>query len=221
MPSRAARAGSVAEPVQRMRRVWGTSPRSAPSVTTSSQPVARATEITSSQNVGQRRFGSTPRSSTRSRPLAGVEPAENASAGHWISRITPSTSSTVGRAAWKSRYSSLSSVANTRADVARQPAHAVARRVGRIVPARERGDESGSAQVRLRVPADGHALHHRRGRSHRPYAPDDGIAQRADAADRDLDDVTVVEEAWRRAGRADAGRCAGEDDVAGSSVCPG
>ena len=87
----------------------------------------------------------------------GVEPAENASAGQWIVRMTPSTSSTVGRAAWKSRYSSMSSVANTRAlDAARQPAHRVARGVGRVVPARERGDERGAPQRRFRVPADGH-----------------------------------------------------------------
>ena len=119
MPRRAASTSSVAEPVHRIGRECGTSPSSAPSVTTISHPVARATEITSSQNVGHRRFGSTPSSSTRSRPPCEVEPAENASAGHWISRITPSTSSTVGRAAWKSRYSSVSSVANTRAETLR------------------------------------------------------------------------------------------------------
>ena len=119
MPSRAASTSSVAEPVERMSRECGTSPSNAPRLTTSSHPVVRATEMTSSQKVGHRRFGSTPSNNTRSRPPPGSDPAENASAGHWISRITPSTSSTVGRAAWKSRYSSVSSVANTRAPTVR------------------------------------------------------------------------------------------------------
>ena len=90
---------------------------------------------------------------------AGSEPAESASDGQFTVRTTPSTSSTVGRAAWKSRYSSMSSAANgPGVRHAREPAHRVGRGVGRVVPTRERGDHRGPMQRRLDAPADGHAL---------------------------------------------------------------
>ena len=84
-----------------------------------------------------RRLGSTPSSSTRSRPPPGVRAAENVERGPRRScAATPSISSTVGRAAWKSRYSSGSSDANaTRAEAACEPAHRVGRRVAGVVPA--------------------------------------------------------------------------------------
>ena len=110
MPKRAASTSSVAEPVQRIGRECGVSPSSAPSVTTISEPVVRATATTSSQNAFHFRLGSMPSSRTRSRPEA-MRVAENVSAGQFTVRNTPSISSTVGRAAWKSRYSSGSSVA--------------------------------------------------------------------------------------------------------------
>ena len=145
---------------------------------------------------------------------AGSDPAESASDGQLTVRTTPSTSSTVGRAAWKSRYSSMSSAANGRAlRAAREPAHRVGRGVGRVVPAGERGDHRGSVQRRFDAPADGHAF--TLGPAPRSaLASDDRIAQRADAFDRDLDDVAVDQPAGRRARRADPGRRAGEDDVA-------
>ena len=118
MPRRAASTSSVADPVQRISRVCGVSPSNAPIVTTISQPVLRATPMTSSQNVCQRRLGSTPDIKTRSRP-PGNEPAANDSDGHTTFRITPSMSSTVGRDAWKSMYSSASSAANGRASLVR------------------------------------------------------------------------------------------------------
>ncbi len=44
------RSASVAVPVIRAVRVWGTSASSAPKVTTISQPVWRATSVTARQN---------------------------------------------------------------------------------------------------------------------------------------------------------------------------
>ena len=176
-------------------------------------------EITSSQNVGQRRFGSTPSSSTRSRPPPGSEPAENASAGHWISRITPSTSSTVGRAAWKSRYSSVSSVANTPgADGPGEPAHAVAGGVGRVVPARERGDERRAPERGLRVPADRHAITLRvpcSASGNAAYGRTTGLRSVPSPPIEISTMSPFAQPARRRARRADARRGAGQDDVAG------
>ena len=106
--------------------------------------------MTSSQNVRQLQVRLDAEQQHEVAAAAGSVPAENASAGHLIVATTPSTSSTVGRAAWKSRYSSVSSVANgAGADGAGEPAHRVGRRVGRVVPARERGDERGPPQRRL------------------------------------------------------------------------
>ena len=60
-------------PVTRAVRVWGTSASSAPSVTTSSQLVVRATSRTARLNDRQRYEGSTPRSTTRSRSASNGE----------------------------------------------------------------------------------------------------------------------------------------------------
>jgi hypothetical protein len=65
----------VAEPVHRIE-ASAACRRGAPTVTMISQPVLRATEMTSSQNVRQWRFGSTPSSSTMSRDPSTALPAE-------------------------------------------------------------------------------------------------------------------------------------------------
>ena len=116
--------------------------------------------MTSSQNVGQRRFGSTPSSSTRSRPPPGSDPGRERERRP-LDRRGPRRrrARRSGRAAWKSRYSSVSSVANTRAPTVRASQRTrVAGRVGRVVPARERGDERRPPQRGLRVPPDRHAF---------------------------------------------------------------
>ena len=66
-PRRSTSAGSLALPVTGAGRVCGTSASRAPSVTTSSTPSSRARPTTSSQNVRQRRLGSTPSSRIASR----------------------------------------------------------------------------------------------------------------------------------------------------------
>ena len=101
---------SVAVPVTRTSRVCGTSASSAPSVTMSSQRVCVAMSSTASQNAFHRRLGSTPRKTTRSRCARDTE--KHSLAGHEIERVTPSTSSTVGRRDWKSKWSSGSMWAN-------------------------------------------------------------------------------------------------------------
>ena len=90
--------GSEAVPVTRTPRVWGTSPSSAPRVTTISQPVSSATDTTARQNDLHRTLGSTPRSTTRSR--SSNVTAKQSFAGHVIDRATPSTSSICGRCDW-------------------------------------------------------------------------------------------------------------------------
>ena len=114
---------------------------------------------TSSQNVGQRRFGSTPSSSTRSRPPPATEPAENASAGQLI--VADDAVDELDRRARRPGSRGTPRCRATRTaralDAARQPAHRVGRGVGGVVPARERGDQRRAPQRRFRVPADGHA----------------------------------------------------------------
>ncbi len=78
----------------------GVSASSAPNVTMVRQPVSRATSSTVAQNPRQRRFGSGPESSTRSRPSPDPGAAENSNVGHEIRRVTPSTISTSGRLDW-------------------------------------------------------------------------------------------------------------------------
>ncbi len=101
-PSRAIRTGSEASPVTDTGRVWGTSARSAPSVTTSWVPSASASSITAPVKVRQRIDGSVPTSRIRSRGARGTRASNSSTLGHTISRVSPPTSFTLGRVAWKS-----------------------------------------------------------------------------------------------------------------------
>jgi hypothetical protein len=74
---------------------------------------------TSPANAFQRRFGSVP---TRTMTSCGAPPrraAVNSLAGQVIRRVTPSTSSTSGRVAWKSKNVSGSIVASAAPDQTR------------------------------------------------------------------------------------------------------
>ena len=82
--------------------VWGTSASSAPSVTNSCVPSASASSTTISQNVRQRNEGSEPAIRIRSRSAFGTRASNSSTAGHTISRVSPSASLVRGRVAWKS-----------------------------------------------------------------------------------------------------------------------
>ena len=88
----------MAVPVTRTDRVCGTSPSSAPNVTTMSQFVAPATWSTALQNDFHRTLGSTPRTTTRSRSGNGT--AKHSVAGHVTDAAMPSTMCRVGRRDW-------------------------------------------------------------------------------------------------------------------------
>ena len=90
----------MAEPTTGTGREWGTSVRKAPNVTSSPEPRSRAVSMTSVANVRQRTFGSAALNSTTSLPSG--EAAANVPAGQSITRLTPSSSLTVGRVTWKS-----------------------------------------------------------------------------------------------------------------------
>ena len=92
----------MALPVTGDGRVCGTSASSEPSVITSSTPNSPPRRVTRPANVRQRRFGSIPSSRIESRPAPGSGAWKNAFSGHSIWRVTPSTSETIGRVAWKS-----------------------------------------------------------------------------------------------------------------------
>jgi hypothetical protein len=64
---------------------------------------------TADENVRHRMFGSTAVKKTTDRPSG--EASVNSPSGHSITRLTPSSSRTVGRVTWKSTNSSGSSVA--------------------------------------------------------------------------------------------------------------
>ena len=83
-------------------RVWGTSASSAPSVTTISTPSRSAASSTPPANVRQRRFGSIPETSTRSRSAVGASAARIVFSGQSTSRVWPSVIRIVGRVTWKS-----------------------------------------------------------------------------------------------------------------------
>ena len=87
-------------------RVCATSAIRAPSVTTISTPSISAASAMPSEKVRQRRLGSVPASSTRSRSAPGGVAASRTLPGHSISRLWPSVSRIVGRLAWKSKNSS-------------------------------------------------------------------------------------------------------------------
>ena len=112
-PRRSASSGVGAEPTTGTGRVWATSARNAPSVSSRSAPSWRPTSTIEVANVRHRTFGSLPTKITTSRLPARA--AENSHDGHSITRLTPSTSFTTGRVTWKSKNSSGSSVANRRA----------------------------------------------------------------------------------------------------------
>ena len=67
--------------------------------------------MTAEENVRQRMFGSTAVKKTTSRPPCAA--SVNSPFGQSITRLTPSSSRTVGRVTWKSTNSSGSSVAMT------------------------------------------------------------------------------------------------------------
>ena len=95
--------------------VWVTSAIRAPIVTTISIPRVSAAEATPSEKVRQRRFGSVPAISTRSRSARGARAAISTLPGHSIWRAWPSARLIVGRFAWKSKNSSGSICAITSA----------------------------------------------------------------------------------------------------------
>ncbi len=101
-PRRAIRAGSEARPVTDTGRVWGTSARSAPRVTTSCAPSASTSSTINLANVRQRNEGSLPTTRMRSRGARGTRASNSSTAGQTISRVWPSTSLIRGRVAWKS-----------------------------------------------------------------------------------------------------------------------
>ncbi len=93
--------------------VWATSAISAPSVTTISTPSRSHASTIAPANVRQRRFGSTPLISTRSRSAPGARAATKMLAGHSTLRVWPSLSRIDGRVTWKSKNSSGSIRATT------------------------------------------------------------------------------------------------------------
>ena len=93
--------------------VCATSAISAPRVTTSSTPSASAAVAIVSEKVRQRRFGSVPSRSTRSRSALGTRTAIRLFSGQSIRRARPSSMLIVGRCAWKSKYSSGSTRATS------------------------------------------------------------------------------------------------------------
>src|SRR5829696_6459354 len=95
---------SCAVPMTEVGRVWGTSARRAPRVSTMRASRSRATPTTWSQKVRQRRWGSVPSTTTASTPA--TDPALSWVPGHEISRVSPSTRWTDGRVEVKSKNSS-------------------------------------------------------------------------------------------------------------------
>ena len=193
MPSRAASTSSVAEPVHWIGRECGVSPSSAPSVTIISQPVVRATPITSSQNDAPAQVRLDAEQQHEVAAAAGQRagrererrPVDRRARRRRRARPSDARPGSRGTPRCRARRTAGRS---TRAD---EPAHRVGGRVGRVVPTRERGDHRGPAQRRLDAPADGHPV------TLGPAPPAQlsrrttGLRQRADALDRDLDDVAV------------------------------
>ena len=71
-------------------------------MTTISTSSRSAASITASAKVRQRRFGSMPETSTRSRSAVGASAAKTVLAGQSTSRAWPSVIRIVGRVTWKS-----------------------------------------------------------------------------------------------------------------------
>ena len=92
----------VAAAVTGAGRVCGTSASSEPNVTTRSTPRSCARPSTSCENVFQRRLGSVPSRITASRPVPGISAWKNPFSGQSSFRVSPSSSETCGRVAWKS-----------------------------------------------------------------------------------------------------------------------
>ena len=95
-------------------------------MTTSSTFNALANSTTAVEKARHLKFGSGPVSKTAPRPPAASSlgsVAESMFSGHWISRVTPSTSLTWGRVVWKSKNSSPSKPPKRRAshELARAP----------------------------------------------------------------------------------------------------
>ena len=84
-------------------RVCETSATRAPIVITISTPSASEAVATVSEKVRQRRFGSVPSRSTRSRSAAGIRIAIRLFCGQSMLRAWPSVRLIVGRVAWKSK----------------------------------------------------------------------------------------------------------------------
>ncbi len=107
MPRRSSSAASEAWPLIATGRVCGTSPSSAPIVTTTCTPSASARSTMWLVNARHRIDGSTPCTSTRSRGARGALASKISTIGHLISRWPifdrSSASKRIdGRLAWKS-----------------------------------------------------------------------------------------------------------------------
>ena len=96
-------------------RVCETSASRAPRVITVPTPSLWAAPAIESAKVRQRRLGSVPSSSRRSRLALGARAARRMFSGHSMLRVCPSVRVIVGRLAWKSKNSSGSSWATTSA----------------------------------------------------------------------------------------------------------
>ena len=205
MPSRAASTSSVAEPVHWIGRVCGVSPSSAPSVTidlaTRSCARRRSRRRRTCASAGSVRRRAAARG--RARPRDG-EPAESASDGHVTVRTTPSTSSTVGRDAWKSTYSSMSSAANGRALLARasQRTASDAASAASFQP-ENAAISAGRRNVGSRSSGRSRAHLTSRSRAVLRLSRTTGLRSVPTPSIGDLDDVAVDEPAGRRARRAD------------------
>ena len=94
-------------------RLWATSAISAPSVTIISTPSSWQASRIADEKVRQRRLGSVPLSSTRSRSARGARTATSELPGQSIWRACPSDRRIDGRVTWKSKNSSGSTWAIT------------------------------------------------------------------------------------------------------------
>ncbi len=102
----------MAAPTTGTGRVCATWPMKAPRSTTSSTSVSFSTCVAWRAKVFQRKLGSSPSTTTRSRSSVGSGRAKNFVVGHVRRLVPPSSMLTVGRRTWKSKNSSGSMTAN-------------------------------------------------------------------------------------------------------------
>ena len=129
-------------------RVCETSAIRAPRVITIPTPSVSAAVAIDSEKVRQRRLGSVPSSSTRSRSALGICAARRMFSGHSMWRVWPSVRLIVGRFDWKSKNSSGSTWATTSASSELGDRLESGRGGGGgVVPAAEGADEDRRAEV--------------------------------------------------------------------------